>query len=159
MAGASRPASEFADSWQQTGTLEALREVVTAGARVRHAVSRRAGLSETELSALEHLIAQPLGPAEIARALEVTTAASTGIVDRLASRGHVERHAHDTDRRRTEVRVTESGREEVLAHLLPMFMALEALDRGFTAEERGVVERYLRGAIAAFEEVARPPDA
>jgi len=124
---------------------------------VRHVVSRRAGLSETELSALQHLITEPLGPAEIARRLEVTTAASTGIVDRLVRRGHVERHSHEADRRRTEVRVTDSGREEVLAHLLPMFIALDALDRGFTTEERAVVERYLRGVIAAFEQIAGPP--
>jgi DNA-binding MarR family transcriptional regulator len=157
MVTGSGPASEFADRWQHTGSLDALRQVVEAGARVRHVVSRRSGLSETELSALQHLITEPLGPAEIARRLEVTTAASTGIVDRLARRGHVERHSHVADRRRTEVRVTDSGREEVLAHLLPMFMALDALDRSFTAEERGVVERYLRGAIAALEQVAGPP--
>ena len=153
MAPSSGPATEFADSWEQTGSLDALREVVEAGARVRHAVSRRAGLSETELVALQHLMAEPLGPAEIARRLEVTTAASTGIVDRLARRGHVERHSHEADRRRTEVHVTDSGREEVLAHLLPMFIALDTLDRSFTADERAVVERYLRGAIAAFEQV------
>ena len=157
MARGPGPASEFADRWQQTGSLDALRRVVEAGARVRHAVSRRAGLSETELSALQHLVTEPLGPAEIARRLEVTTAASTGIVDRLARRGHVERHSYEPDRRRTEVRVTDSGREEVLAHLLPMFIALDTLDRGFTSEERDVVERYLRGAIAAFEQVAGPP--
>ena len=45
------------------------------------------------------------------------------------------------------------------AEILTARSGAEALDRGFTAEERGVVERYLRGAIAAFEEVARPPEA
>ena len=52
--------------------------------------------------------------------------------------------------------LTESGRGEVVGHLLPMFVALDQLDRGFTAEEREVVERYLRGAIAAFERVLEP---
>ena len=54
--------------------------------------------------------------------------------------------------------VTASGREEVLAHLLPMFLALDRLDRSFSREDREVVERYLRGAIEAFAEVeAQPP--
>ena len=105
---------------------------------------------------LEHLAREQIGPAEVARRLEVSTAAATGIVDRLVSRGHVERRPHAADRRRTELVLTESGRGEVVGHLLPMFIALDQLDRGFTGEERAVVERYLRGAIAAFERVLEP---
>jgi DNA-binding MarR family transcriptional regulator len=158
MAGAepAGPATEFADAWRQTGSLVALREAIEAGARVRHVVARRAGLSDSELVALQHLVRSPLGPAELARLLDVSTAASTGIVDRLVDRGHAERYPHAADRRRTEVRVTASGREEVLAHLLPMFTALDAWDRSFTDDERAVVERYLRGARAAFEQVSGP---
>lgn len=154
----SGPASRFADGWEQTGSLLALREAVSAGNRVRHVIARRAGLSETDLVAMEHLLREPAGPGELARRLDMTTAAATGLVDRLVGRGHVERHPHEQDRRRTTVEVTPSGREEVLAHLLPMFVALDRLDRSFTPEERAVVERYLRGATAAFAEVeAQPP--
>ena len=78
---------------------------------------------------------------------------TTGIVDRLVSRGHVRRQPHAADRRRTQLVLTESGRREVVSHLLPMFIALDSLDRSFTAEERAVVERYLRGATEAFERV------
>jgi DNA-binding MarR family transcriptional regulator len=142
--------------WDESGSLEALRELVTTGARVNHVVARRAGISDTEMVTLEHLAREQIGPAEVARRLEVSTAAATGIVDRLVSRGHVERRPHEADRRRTELVLTESGRGEVVGHLLPMFVALDQLDRGFTAEEREVVERYLRGAIAAFERVLEP---
>jgi DNA-binding MarR family transcriptional regulator len=139
--------------WDESGTLEALRELVAAAARVNHVVARRAGISETELVTLEHLSREQIGPAEVARRLEVSTAAATGIVDRLVSRGHVERRPHAADRRRTELVLTASGRQEVVGHLLPMFISLDQLDRGFTEEERSVVERYLRGAVAAFERV------
>lgn len=154
---AAGPASEFADAWEQTGSLDALREVVMAANRLRHTIAKRAGLSESDLVAMEHLLADPIGPAELARRLDVSTAAATGLVDRLVGRGHVERHPHEQDRRRTTVAVTASGREEVLAHLLPMFLALDRLDHSFTAEERAVVERYLRGAIEAFTEVGAGP--
>ena len=123
------------------------------GGQVRRAVARAAGLSETELRALEHLVEQPLGPGEVARRLGVTTAAATGIVDRLVSHGHVARRAREDDRRRTDVQVTDSGREEVLAHLLPMFTRLAALDASFSEEERAVVTRYLDGATEAFRSV------
>lgn len=150
------PPEQPAQGWDTSGSLEALRELVTTGARVNHVVARRAGISDTELVTLEHLAREQIGPAEVARRLEVSTAAATGIVDRLVSRGHVERRPHEADRRRTELVLTESGRSEVVGHLLPMFVALDQLDRGFTAEEREIVERYLRGAIAAFERVLAP---
>ncbi len=149
----SASATAFAASWQQTGSLDALRECTSAAARVTGVVAGRAGLSHSELSALEHLVREPLGPAELSRRLDVSTAAGTGIVDRLAGRGHVTRVPHDHDRRRTQVLVTASGREEALQWLLPMFRALRELDESFNASEREVVERYLRGATDAFRAV------
>ena len=134
----------------------ALRDLLEAGARLRHAVSRRAGLSETEMTALDHLSRDPLGPAEVARRLDVSTAASTGIVDRLVERGHAERRPHADDRRRVDVHLTDSGRAEILAHLAPMFAELARLDATVTPAEREVVERYLRGATAALDTVITP---
>ena len=139
------------------GTIRALRDVVAAGSRVSHVVARRAGLGDSEMRGLQHLVDAPLGPAELARRLEVTTAAATAIVDRLAARGHVERGPHPSDRRRTEVSLTASGRAEVLAHLRPMLDALARHDAGFTSAEREVVERYLHGAGAVLEGFVQPP--
>lgn len=153
----SGPASAFTDRWEQTGSLMALREAIERGGRLRHVIARRAGLSESDLVAMEHLMREPLGPGELARILDVTTAASTGLVDRLAQRGHVQRHPHELDRRRTQVEVTPTGREEVLAHLLPMFVSLDRLDKSFTDQERAVVERYLRGVVATFDELESQP--
>lgn len=153
-AGSARPSQGPPEGWEETGSLEALRQLVVAGSRVNHVVARRAGMSLTELATLEHLTREQIGPAEVARRLEVSTAAATGIVDRLVAHGHVERRAHPEDRRRTQLVLTESGRREVVGQLLPMFIALDRLDRGFTDEERAVVERYLRGAIEAFEQVS-----
>ena len=140
----------------QPPTLVALRDLVAAGSRVTHVVARRAGLSETELVTLEHLTREQIGPAEVARRLEVSTAAATGIVDRLVARGHVERRPHDLDRRRTDLHITDSGRGEVVGHLMPMFAALDRHDASFTEEEKVVVQRYLRGATEAFEQVQGP---
>ncbi len=148
-----RPASGFVAGWSQTATLVALRELLDIAARVRPTVADRAGLTQSELVALEHLIKGPVGPGEVARQLQVTSAAATGIVDRLAARGHVERRPHATDRRRTELVITESAREEVLAQLLPMFRALAEMDAELDARDREVVERYLRRAAEAVRQV------
>ncbi|WP_110180888.1 MarR family winged helix-turn-helix transcriptional regulator [Nocardioides solisilvae] len=145
-------------SWDQTGSLLVLREVLARSQRLHRAVAQRAGLTDRELEAMAHLAREALGPAEVARRLDVSTAASTGIVDRLVARGHAERRPHPGDRRRTEVHVTDSGRREAAAHLRPMFVALDELDRGFSDADRAVVERYLRGVLEAFDRVLEPDE-
>ena len=141
---------DFRDEWGESSSLVALRELTEAAIAARPALARRAGLSHSELVALEHLFAGGLGPAALARRLKVTTAASTTIIDRLVERGHVRRDPHPTDRRRTEVTLTESGRAEVLTLLMPMFQELERLDLELSEEERAVVTRYLERAASAL---------
>ena len=70
-----QPSAPTAPAWvergaerQQPPTLSALRDLIAAGSRVNHVVSRRSGLSETELVTLEHLSREQIGPAEVATA-------------------------------------------------------------------------------------------
>mgnify|MGYP003418387151 CR=1 FL=1 len=140
-------------AWVQTESLTLLRHVMSLESGVRQHVAEATGLSDTEVHALEHLARQPIGPAEIARLLDVSTAASTGIVDRLEAKGHVERRPHTSDRRRTEVVITDSARREVVTHMGAMFRALAALDASLSEDEREVVVRYLRGAVEAAGEI------
>lgn len=137
----------------ETPTLLALRELLSVSSHVAPSIARRVGLSHTELSALELLTEESVGPAELARHLGVTTAASSGIVDRLESRGHVVRRPHASDGRRTEVEITASGRAEVMSQLAPMFGALHELDQRLTPAESAVVEAYLHGVTAALRRV------
>jgi DNA-binding MarR family transcriptional regulator len=136
-------------AWHETSSLTALRDLLAAGATLRHAVARRAGLSTSELAALERLSHGPQGPAALARELDVSTAAATGIVDRLTARGHAERVPHVSDRRRTEVHATDSGRTEMARQLLPMFERLVRLEASYSPDELAIVTRYLRDALAA----------
>lgn len=142
--------AEVAPSWQPSATLSVLDDLVLSSALVPHAVARRGGLSTTELHALRFLSEAPRGPVELAHLLGVTSAAASGIVDRLAARGHIERRPHPEDGRRTQVVITESGRREAFAMMAPMFRALAEVDGNLDDAERVVVERYLRGALAAL---------
>lgn len=135
-------------------TLTAIRELTRLSTRMHHVLSRRTGLSPADLSALDLLSHGTMGPAELARHLDVSTAAATGIVDRLTARGHVAREPIPGDRRRVGVSITDSGRSDSMHHLIPMFTALLANDAAFTDEERAVVERYLNGAVDAMRIVA-----
>ena len=140
-------------AYRQSSSLDALQELVDLAAQVPHDVARKAGLSVSELHSLRHLVASPMGPVELAKALGVTSAASSGVVDRLVARGHAERRPHAADGRRTEVVVTESGRREVFTLLAPMFAKLAEVDGSLDDDGRALVERYLRGAIEAMRAV------
>lgn len=136
-----------------TSTLQLLRRLLDVAQQSGPVVARKADLTPTEMTALEMLTRQHWGPGELARHLGVSSAAASGIVDRLVARGHVERRTHEADRRRVRVTLTDSGRAEILGHLLPMFLALHELDSELTAAEREVIDRYLQGAIDAVSRV------
>lgn len=146
------PKAAWVAQWHQTETLDALRQLLDTSRRATPALARRAGLSHIEIAVMEHLFAEPLGPSELAQRLGVTTAAMSGIVDRLQARGHVAREPHPTDGRRTAVVATVTGREEMLGYLMPMFLGLAEADSDLTDDERAVVLRYL---VAARRAVAR----
>ncbi|HBY23778.1 MAG: MarR family transcriptional regulator [Propionibacteriaceae bacterium] len=125
-------------------------ELTDVSGQLPQAIARRTGLNESELHSLRHLMAGPIGPNDLARALGVTSAASSGIVDRLEARGHVTRQAHATDKRRTVVTISDSGRAEMLAQMRPMFEGLVAADAKLDDDQRAVVEAYLKDLIAAM---------
>lgn len=134
-----------------------VRELTRLGARLQHVMSRRTGLSPADLSALDVLSRDVLGPAELARQLGVSTAAATGIVDRLEARGHVERHPIPGDRRRTALHITTAGSEEARSHLRVMIDGLRDLGATFTDDEREVVRRYLAGAVEIIDDALGSP--
>jgi DNA-binding MarR family transcriptional regulator len=135
---------------RQSETLQLIMELTDVSGLLPHALARRTGLSESELHSLRHLLGGPLGPNDLARTLGVTSAASSGIVDRLEARGHVSRQPHPTDKRRTVVVISDSGRSEVLAQMRPMFEGLVAADSQLTDEQRTIVDAYLRDIISAM---------
>ncbi len=117
-------------------------------------VARRVGLSTSELHSLRHLMRSPMGPVELARTLGVTSAAASGVVDRLVARGYAERRPHHADGRRTEVVITDMGTTEIFTHLTPMFRGLQQLDSGLSDAERSVVDHFLAEAIEAIKRLS-----
>jgi DNA-binding MarR family transcriptional regulator len=126
-----------------SATLDALDELIRAAASVEPAVARRAGLSTSELQALRYLVDGSRGPVELSHLLGVTSAASSGVVDRLAARGHVRRRRHPADGRRTQVEITGSGRQALDSLLEPMQARLADVDASLGADERAAVGKYL----------------
>ncbi len=137
-------------------TMLALRKFVRVAQRTPAVVARRAGLSHSELQVLELLSDGATSPAELSRLVGVTSAAMSGIVDRLVARGHASRAPHPDDGRRTVVEISESGRAEAIGHMAPMLDGLVALDASMTPEERATVVRFLKGATTASRQLEGP---
>ncbi len=135
------------------GPSQALRALVQVASAVPPTMARRAGLSHNEMTVLDLLSEGPRGPGEVARALAVTSAAASGIVDRLVARGYAVRSPHAADRRRTVVEISEEGRAEIVGHLMPMITQLAAIDAEMAPAERETVMRYLTDATAAIRRV------
>ncbi|MBA8795371.1 DNA-binding MarR family transcriptional regulator [Friedmanniella endophytica] len=138
----------------------ALRDLLATYADVQDAMGRSMGMSPGDVAALDVIVrAQDspdgvIGPGELARRLGITTASATVMVDRLEARGHLLRQRHPRDRRRVELHLTESARDEVVATLRPLNAALARLTDGLDPDRAAAVLDYLRGATAVLRAYA-----
>jgi DNA-binding MarR family transcriptional regulator len=141
------------DAPQQSPTTAALDQLIQVAGAVEPAVARRGGISTSELQALRYLVGGSHGPVELSHLLGVTSAASSGVVDRLVARGHVQRRPHPDDGRRTRVEVTPSGRSEIESLMRPVLERLADAEAGLDEQERDVVRRYLTSVTTTLREV------
>jgi MarR family transcriptional regulator, temperature-dependent positive regulator of motility len=81
----------------------------------------------------------------------------TGVVDRLAQKGLVERNESSRDRRARELKVTPAGRK-TLSGITPAVKAAQrTMLRGLTQKEATELIRLLQKAIASSNELSRAP--
>ncbi len=108
-------------------------------------------MGPNDVAALQHLmIGGPMGPAELARRIHITSASATVLVDRLEVAGHVERRPDPGDRRRRTVVPTLQTAQRIHRAILPLIEAVDGVLDAFGDEEQAVVERYLRAVLDAY---------
>lgn len=128
---------------------------------LRHAAAtaKRMSLEASELAALEHLQATgPMTQKRLGERLSISPGAVTAMIDRLESRGHVERTPNPEDRRSAFVLITKAGLEESLRYLWPYIEDMKGVEEGFSEEERAVIERFLREATQVTHRAAAGVD-
>lgn len=119
--------------------------------QVEQRLSRALGINATDLSALEHLITDgPLTAKDLADRLQVSTAASTHIVDRLERAGHITRQPHATDRRKVLVVVADASKDRLFELLTPMINEVGDYVGKLGDAEREVVEQFLAGVVEIY---------
>ena len=88
--------------------------------------------------------------AQVGRALDLSPAGLTGLVDRMVRAGLVERRPSPSDRRAVELHATERGRAVRAASIRHLDQFNARLVEGVSTEEQAVVARFLHGLIARF---------
>jgi DNA-binding MarR family transcriptional regulator len=117
-------------------------------------ISERNALHRTDLNALAFLVQAartqtPVTPGKLGEALNLSSPATTALVDRLDRAGHVQRDRTGSDRRKVQLSMTEHARQVGSSLFAPLAQHLGAAIEQYSAEERAVAERFVRDMVAA----------
>ena len=133
-----------------------VREYTSAVLRHAAATAKRMSLEASELAALEHLqAAGPMTQKRLGERLSISPGAVTAMIDRLESKGYVERIPNPEDRRSALVLITKAGLEESLRHLWSYIEDMKGVEEGFSEEERDVIARFLGEATRVTHHAAK----
>jgi DNA-binding MarR family transcriptional regulator len=123
--------------------------------RMRSAIARRAGVSQSDLDALEHLeAAGPLTQRELGERLSLTSGAVTMLADRLEATGLVRRRPHPADRRYVVLELSAHAVRRAPAGLASYHAAIAELVATVPAEQAEVIALFLRSAALAAARAA-----
>jgi DNA-binding MarR family transcriptional regulator len=123
--------------------------------RMRAVLARRAGISLTDLDALEHLEADgPLTQRDLGVRLSLTSGAVTMLADRLENAGWVRRRPHPGDRRYVLIELTPRAAASAPEGLTAYHAAIRELSQAIPAADREVIVSYLTSAADAAARAA-----
>ena len=107
------------------------------------AVGRRLGLNPADLRCLDWLTDGPLTAGQLSAAAGLRPAATTTLIDRLASKGYVRRVPSDGDRRQVLVQLTEAGSSRIWECYGPMVTEGQSVLAGLSLDELAAMRDHL----------------
>jgi DNA-binding MarR family transcriptional regulator len=123
--------------------------------RMRVAICRAAGITVSELDALEHLeLDGPLTQRELGERLLLSSGGVTVLVDRLERGGWVRRRPHPTDRRAVVVEPAPGALARAPKALADFHTAIELATTEATREQREAIASFLRAVTGAATRTA-----
>lgn len=134
---------------------KAIRDSQSANQKLDHAVVKSLGINSTDgrcFDILDHH--GPLSAGDLARAAGLTSGAVTQVVDRLGSRGYVERLDDPDDRRKVLLGVTEEGRRVARELYSPIAERAAEEFRGLSKADLELLIDFHRRTTAIQNEAA-----
>jgi DNA-binding MarR family transcriptional regulator len=140
--------------------LQALRRFRSSDAGMRRRVQKDMDMNETDLLAIRHLIraeasGKPAGPTELAKVLDVSTAATAKLVARLVSSGHIRREAHPHDGRAQVLYATANAHSEVRSTLGAAHQRMLEVAESLSPEQQRTVVYFLDQMSGTLAEPAQ----
>ena len=118
----------------------------------RH-LARALDVDTAGLEAMDHLITHGRStPTELARRLEISTAAMTLVLNRLESAGHVTRERHPSDGRKLVVTAAERSSDRAYDLVLPLIEGIEDVVADMDDNERATVQAFLDRLIGIYDD-------
>lgn len=136
--------------------LKSLRDYRAAETEIRRSTRDSMGMGETDILALRYLLrvqasGKQVVPKDLSQFLNITSASTTTLIDRLVASGHVRREPHPTDRRSVVVIPTGESDKEVRETLGAMHRRMMQVAEGLTADEARVVVDFLQRMTDALQ--------
>ncbi|RYU95244.1 MarR family transcriptional regulator [Emticicia agri] len=124
---------------------------------MHEAIARKAGLSGTDHKYLGILIQKgAITAGEFAQLTGLTAGAITGLMDRLEKKNLAKRHFDKDDRRKIMIVPETENAMQLLGGTFAMLQSkIVGLIATFSAEEKVIIEKYLRSAMAVMNEVTQ----
>ncbi|WP_051423377.1 MarR family winged helix-turn-helix transcriptional regulator [Arthrobacter sp. MA-N2] len=122
--------------------------------RYVEAVSSSHDLHRTDLNALAAMVAaaregRTMTPGALRTALNLSSPATTALVDRLDRAGHLARHRSEKDRRQVHLEMTDSARATGSQLFSPLASAIAPVIGALSPEELHTVMTFMQGVIEA----------
>jgi DNA-binding MarR family transcriptional regulator len=118
----------------------------------RH-LARLLQVDQPGLEAMDHLISTgPATPTELARKVEISTAAMTLVLNRLEGAGHLWRTRHPSDGRKLVVTADEESAEQVHRAVRPVIDGVESLIAAMDDDQRRAVTDFLAGLLKLYDD-------
>jgi DNA-binding MarR family transcriptional regulator len=138
--------------------LNALRRYRQSETAMRRRTRESMKMGETDLLALQFLLRRakegvPIGPRDLSAYLQISSASTTVLIDRLVRSGHVERQPHPSDRRALLLVPTVATDDEVRQTLGQMHSRMLAAAESLRPDELETVVRFLDGMRDAVDAV------
>lgn len=130
----------------QEFTLEANRYIDAAGGRK--------DMHRTDLNALAVIMRHTakgnvVTPGLLRKELNLSSPATTALIDRLDHSGHVTRERHSSDRRQVQLRMTPKAFQDGGAIFAPLARQMDSAMTGFSQEELETVSRFMTAMVDA----------
>lgn len=129
-----------------------LRKIVRAMAVYSHGLTVKGNFTLPQLTCILKIRqAGSINPSELARRVFLSQATITGIIDRLESKGLVQRERINKDRRRVNVRLTDEGIRFADAQPLPVQDIITSKVSRLPLKEQEEIQRVLSKVVCMLE--------